>query len=158
MSQRRKSKPLLRLSHREAPHIQLELSMRSEVTAISSFADGVMHVLKRFRCALGIEGEVEVALREALANAVVHGNQQDPCKQVHVTCRCETDGVSLVIRDEGQGFDINKVPDPTTPGHIELDHGRGIHLMRTLMDEVRFQRGGTAVYMRKKSAQNSPPR
>jgi serine/threonine-protein kinase RsbW len=149
-------KSLFRLSHHTRPHIQLELSMRSEVTAISPFADSFMHFIKRCRCALGIEREVEVALREALANAVVHGNHKDPRKQVYVSCRCETDAVSLVIRDEGQGFDVDAVPDPTAPSHIESDHGRGIYLMRALMDEVRFEGGGTAVYMRKKFALEKP--
>ena len=156
MSERQMFNPPLCLSHRARPHIQVELSMRSEVTAISPFADSFMHFIKRCRCALGIEREIEVALREALANAVVHGNQKDPGKRVYVSCCCETDGVSLVVRDEGQGFDVNAVPDPTAPGHIESDHGRGIYLMRALMDEVRFERGGTVVYMRKKSAQEKP--
>ena len=150
-------KPLLSLSHRARPHIQLELSMRSELTAISSFVGSFMGFLKRCRCALGIEREVEVALREALANAVVHGNQRDPDKKVYVSCRCETDGVSLVIRDEGQGFEVNAVPNPIAPGHIESDHGRGIYLMRALMDVVRFEGGGTAVYMRKKCARRNQP-
>jgi serine/threonine-protein kinase RsbW len=152
MSARHMFQPSLRLSHRERPHIQLELSMRSEITAISPFADSFMHFIKKCRCVLGVEREVEVALREALANAVVHGNHKDPRKRVYVSCCCETDGVSLVIRDEGQGFDLNEIPDPTAPGRIEADHGRGIYLMRALMDEVRFERGGAAVYMSKKAA------
>ncbi len=152
MSERHMFKSLLRLSHHTRPHIQLELSMRSEVTAISPFADSFVHFIKRCRCALGIEREIEVALREAPANAVVHGNKKDPGKRVYVSCCCETDGVSLVVRDEGQGFDVNAVPDPTAPGHIESDHGRGIYLMRALMDEVRFEGDGAVVYMRKKCA------
>jgi len=56
---------------------------------------------------------------------------------------------SIVIRDEGQGFDSGNVPDPTAPENIKSSHGRGIYLMKTLMDEVRFERGGTVVYMRK---------
>jgi serine/threonine-protein kinase RsbW len=80
--------------------------MRSEVTAISPFADSFMHFIKKCRCVLGVEREVEVALREALANAVVHGNHKDPRKRVYVSCCCETDGVSLVIRDEGQALTL----------------------------------------------------
>jgi hypothetical protein len=77
MSERHMFNLPLCLSHRARPHIQLELSMRSEVAAISPFADSFMRFIKGCRCALGIEREIEVALREALANAVVHGNQTE---------------------------------------------------------------------------------
>jgi len=80
---------------------------------------------------------------------VIHGNREDTGKEVWFGCRCGNGEVSMVIRDEGQGFDINEVPDPTTPENIESSHGSGIYLMKTLMDEVRFERGGAVVYMRK---------
>jgi serine/threonine-protein kinase RsbW len=131
------------------PHIGLELSLRSEVGAISLFVDTLMHLIRKCRWVPGNEEDIEIALREALANAVIHGNHEDPGKQVYVGCRGGTDEVSIVIRDEGQGFDIDKVSDPTAPENIESSHGRGIYLMRTLMDEVRFERGGSVVYMRK---------
>jgi serine/threonine-protein kinase RsbW len=152
MTQGQMFKPVLRLSHSNGPYIQLELSLRSELGAISSFADSFMRFIKRCRCVPGNERQVEVALREALANAIVHGNRHDPGKQVYVSCRCETDGVSLVIRDQGGGFTASDVPDPTTLKKLDSDRGRGIHLMKTMMDEVRFERGGTVVYMHKKSA------
>jgi anti-sigma regulatory factor (Ser/Thr protein kinase) len=79
----------------------------------------------------GVEEDIEIALFEALENAVVHGNHEDPGKQVRVGCRCGTDEVSIVIRDEGQGFDIDEVPDPTSPENIQSSHGRGTYLMRT---------------------------
>ena len=139
--------------HRGGPCLQTELSLPSEVAAISSFLDKLMLLIKKCRCALGSEADIEIALREALENAVIHGNHENPRKLVHVSCRCEADkGVSIVVRDEGQGFDHNAVPDPTAPGAIESTHGRGIYLMKALMDEVRFEPGGTAVYLRKKSS------
>jgi serine/threonine-protein kinase RsbW len=99
--------------------------------------------------------DVEIALREALANAIIHGNHEDPRKHVHVTCRCEPEEVSIAVKDEGKGFDTNNLPDPTTPENIESVHGRGIHVMKALMDEVRFEQGGVVVHMRK-SAGESP--
>jgi serine/threonine-protein kinase RsbW len=136
-------------SHQAGPYIQLELSLRSEVRAISPFVDRLMHLIRRCRWAPGNEEDIEIALREALANAVIHGNHEDPGKQVYVGCRGGTDEVSIVIRDEGQGFDMGEVPDPTAPENIESSHGRGIYLMKSVMDEVRFERGGAVVYMRK---------
>lgn len=98
----------------------------------------------------GQELDVELALREALANAVLHGNRQDSEKRVHISCEIQfRGGVSIIVRDEGQGFDPAKVSDPTTVNNIESHHGRGIYLMRALMDEVHFERGGAEVRMRK---------
>jgi serine/threonine-protein kinase RsbW len=57
----------------------------------------------------------------------------------------------IVVRDEGQGFDFNEVPDPTTQENIQSSHGRGIYLMKVLMDEVRFEEGGVMVRMRKRA-------
>lgn len=103
--------------------------------------------------------DVEIALREALANAALHGNREDPRKHIHVRCRCQADeDVSILVEDEGQGFDPDAVPDPTSPEGIESNHGRGIYLMKSLMDEVRFDHGGAAVYMRKKCGSTASTR
>jgi serine/threonine-protein kinase RsbW len=108
-----------------------------------------MRLIRKCKWVSGNEEDIEIALREALANAVIHGNHEDTGKQVYVGCRGGTDEVSIVVRDEGQGFNAGDVPDPTAPENIKSSHGRGIYLMKTLMDEVRFERSGTVVYMRK---------
>jgi serine/threonine-protein kinase RsbW len=117
-----------------------------------------MHLIRKCQWVHGNEEEIEIALREALANAVVHGNHEDPARQVYVNCRCGTDEVCFVIRDEGQGYDIDELPDPTAPENVSSSHGRGIYLMKNLMDEVHFERGGTVVYMRKSAGENSSHR
>ena len=145
--------------HRGGPCIQMELSLPSAVGAISPFVDTLMLLIKKCRCTPGNETDIEIALREALENAVVHGNHEDPRKHVYVSCRCEAEEeVSIIVKDEGQGFDSNAVPDPTAPGAIESSHGRGIYLMKALMDEVRFEQSGAAVHMRKKSRNPQPDR
>jgi anti-sigma regulatory factor (Ser/Thr protein kinase) len=121
----------------------------SVVTAISPFVDKLMLLLSNCGCVPESVSDVEIALREALANAIIHGNHEDRRKHVYVTCRCEPDEVSITLKDEGKGFDVNKVPDPTAPENIGSDHGRGIHVMKALMDEVRFEEGGVLVQMRK---------
>ena len=150
MSKRHKLKSLTSIPCSTGPVLQVEQSIRSEIAAISPFVDKLMLFIRRFRCVPGSEMEVEGSLREALANAVVHGNHEDAHKHVYVGCRCiPNEEVSIVVRDEGQGFDKSAVPDPTAPGRLEFSHGRGIYLMNTLMDEVRFERSGAVVYMRK---------
>jgi len=71
-------------------------------------------------------------------------------KLVQVLCRCEpAKGISIVVKDQGRGFDPGAVPDPTAPENIGAEHGRGIWLMKSVMDEVSFECGGTEVRMRK---------
>ena len=138
-----------------APLVELRQSLASRAADISPFVDQLMRFIKLFTLKLGIaketEDEIEIAVLEALANAVIHGNGENPAKRVHLSCRCSMDGeVSIVVRDEGEGFDSRAVPDPTEPEGLLLTHGRGLHLMRTLMDEVSFEENGTVVRMRKR--------
>jgi len=94
---------------------------------------------------------IELALREALANAVLRGNKSNSRKQVSVDCFQHRDGsVLLVVRDHGQGFDPACLDDPTRPENIYRDSGRGIFLIRHFVDEVQFARGGREIRMRKK--------
>src|SRR5262249_24462993 len=121
----------------------------SDVKIISPFVDQLMRFISRFRAEDGSDFEIELALREALANAIVHGNEEDPNKRVYVNCRCTPDGeVSIRIEDEGNGFVHDAVPDPTSHGNRLRTHGRGIYLIRTLMDDVDFEERGSVVHMR----------
>jgi len=130
---------------------EIKLSMRSEVSAISPFIDAFIDRLKDSSCVCGDPSDIEVALREALANAVIHGNQEDASKQVHLSFRCDDAGdLFFVVRDEGHGFKLSDVPDPTAPENLDAEHGRGILMMRMYMDEVHFERHGTEVHMHKK--------
>ena len=125
--------------------------LSSDVALLSPFVDHLMRSINGLRVMDGAEVDIEVALREALLNAIIHGNREDPCKHVYVTIFCGADGeVSIVIRDEGVGFESRSIPDPTAPEHLMSTHGRGIYLMRALMDEVSFEEGGTVVYMCKR--------
>jgi serine/threonine-protein kinase RsbW len=135
------------------PCIELKRSLPSEVAAISPFVDKLMLLFRKCGCVPEGESDVEIALREALANAIIHGNHQDPRKHVYVRCRCKPDEVSIAVKDEGQGFDINTITDPTGPENIGSVHGRGIYLMKAVMDEVRFEEGGVLVHMRKSAGQ-----
>ena len=135
-----------------APFVELRQSCPSQIRVISPFVDRLMRFILHFRPEDGSEIDIETAVREAVANAMVHGNGENPSKRVYVECRCYTDrGVSITVRDEGAGFDTSTLPDPTTPESRLSEHGRGIYLMKTLMDEICFDESGTVVHMRKKS-------
>src|SRR5437588_11315154 len=99
-----------------------------------------MHFILTCRSADRTDADIEMALHEALANAVIHGNGENSCKRIYVECRCYLDGeVSITVRDEGKGFDSRTVLDPTRLENRLFTHGRGIYLMKTLMDEVSLE-------------------
>ena len=138
-----------------APFVELHQALPSRVAAISPFADQLMRFIRFFMgngdMARATEEELEIAILEALVNAVVHGNHEAPHKQVHLSCRCSMDGeLSITVRDEGEGFDSEAIPDPTEAQRLLAPHGRGLHLMKALMDEVSFEENGTVVRMRKR--------
>jgi len=122
--------------------------MPSEIKAISPLVGRLMRLIEGSHCITGEEPAVELALREALNNAVVHGNRLDAHKLVHVRCRCKVGkGISITVSDQGQGFDPSAVPDPLSVDNLEAEHGRGIHLMKLAMDEVSFEQRGAEVRM-----------
>jgi serine/threonine-protein kinase RsbW len=86
-----------------------------------------------------------VGVAEALANAMIYGNGSDPDKRVRVEVELSSDEVALQVYDEGIGFDPAEVPDPTLPENLEGTGGRGIFLIRELMDEVRYNEPGNCV-------------
>ncbi len=103
-------------------------------------------------CLNGSHPEIDLALREALINAVKHGNRGSRRKRVELRCfQLHDGGILLVVRDEGAGFDPREIPDPTCPENLLRDSGRGILLMRSFMDEVRFERGGREIRMKKRT-------
>lgn len=86
-----------------------------------------------------------VGITEALANAVLYGNQGDPGKHVRIEVSIDSSMVALRVEDEGRGFDPQSVPDPTLPENLHRAGGRGLFLIRELMDEVEFSDRGNAV-------------
>jgi serine/threonine-protein kinase RsbW len=132
--------------------LEIEAQMPSEVKTISPMVDRLIQLIEESRCVGGEELAVELALREALNNAVLHGNRLDPSKLVQVYCRCERGKeLSVVVKDQGNGFDANEIPDPSSDENLEREHGRGIFLMRAQMDEISFACGGTEVHMCKRA-------
>ena len=110
-----------------------------------------------FARACGLSDEVafgmDIAVREAMTNAIVHGNREDASKQVELTFNCSERAIEIEVKDQGEGFDPAAVPDPTAPENILKTSGRGNFLIRNFMDEVEWSKadkGGTIVRMLKK--------
>jgi serine/threonine-protein kinase RsbW len=130
--------------------MHFEVTLAADVNSITPVVSWVMRLVGEMKYAVGDEFEIEMALREALANAVLHGCKADPNKKIECSVKCEDDrGILIIVRDPGEGFDPSKLPSPTQEQNLYSDHGRGIYLINTLMDEVQYKRNGSEIYMRK---------
>ncbi len=130
--------------------LHLNLAIPADVKRIDPVVEKIMWVVSQIHCGDGKEFEVETALREALANAIVHGCREDPNKEILFSVACDEDrGIMIVVRDPGDGFDPKTLPSPIQGECLYSEHGRGIFLINQLMDEVEFERGGTEIRMRK---------
>jgi serine/threonine-protein kinase RsbW len=129
--------------------LRLQLNIPGDPNAISPAVQGVMQITSQMKCAEGKEFEIETALREALANAIRHGCAGDPSRVVECSVLCDVSrGMLIVVKDPGRGFDPAKVPSPIHGENLFSSHGRGIYLINQLVDEVRFENGGTEIHMR----------
>lgn len=132
--------------------LRLNMTIPGDKQAVTPVVDRIMTVVRDMGCAEGTEHEIELAVQEAIANAVVHGCEADPLRSVQVTVGCDQDrGMIIMVRDPGSGFDPEKIPSPLVGENLYASHGRGIYLINQLMDEVRFEKGGTEIWMRKSS-------
>jgi serine/threonine-protein kinase RsbW len=129
------------------------LVLPSHVEAVADAAAAATDFVQS--CGLGEELAfgIDMAVREAVTNAIVHGNHEDEAKKVEVTFNCLEHALEIEVKDQGEGFDPTAVPDPTDPANILKTSGRGIFLMKTFMDEVDWlarPEGGTKVRLVKK--------
>ena len=101
---------------------------------------------------------IELSVRESVINAIKHGNKEDPGKQVEVKFKIGDDALTILVIDQGNGFNPTHIPDPLDPSNLLNPNGRGIFYMRTFMDEVEYtngDQGGTIVRMTKFRQQKS---
>lgn len=127
-----------------------ELNLPSRIESVAEAAAIVADFINR--AGIGEEAAfgIDMAVREAVTNAVVHGNRQDQSKTVDLTLKSSPDGVEIIVHDQGPGFNPTEVPDPTKEENILKTSGRGIFFMRSFMDMVDWLRrpeGGTTVRM-----------
>ena len=128
--------------------VRVDINVPGDVNAISPVVDTVLSTVRQMGCAEGKEFEIELALREALANAIEHGSGHDPSKEIQVCVACDhARGMLIVVRDPGPGFDPAQVASPVLGKNLFSTGGRGIYLINQLMDEVRFEHGGTEIHM-----------
>ncbi len=130
---------------------ELNLVIPADPSAVDAVTEGVMRVLRDKGMADSDDHHVELALQEALANAVRHGCKNDPTQKIQCVVTCDASGdVVIVVRDPGPGFDVGAVPNPTEKANLFKPSGRGVFLINQLMDEVKFDDGGREIRMTKR--------
>lgn len=132
------------------PRVHLEIGSRLENVELVQIA--VEAALQQLSVEEAFAHQVGTAIREAVANAIEHGNQSDSTKQVEVDFGLEGSEIVIRVTDEGLGFDPRNVPNPLEPENLLKPNGRGILLIREFMDKVEYSfnsERGTALIMRK---------
>ncbi|MBN3521235.1 ATP-binding protein [Algoriphagus lutimaris] len=114
-------------------------SLIENIKIIESFIDNAR---ENFDINDDIYGNIMISVTECISNAIIHGNQHDKNKLVHLELFMEDELLRFIIEDEGPGFDLTELRDPTEPENIEKPGGRGIFLIKHLSDEVKFEEEG----------------
>jgi serine/threonine-protein kinase RsbW len=117
-------------------------SILENIRMIESFIDNAK---EKFQLDDDIYGNIMIAVTEAVNNAIKHGNDNDKSKNVSLSLSLKDSMIQFLIKDEGNGFDYENLPDPTSPENLEKIGGRGIFLMKHLSDEVEFKEKGKTV-------------
>jgi serine/threonine-protein kinase RsbW len=132
-----------------AQQYEIEIaSLAESIVDVEQFIDGLKDKLQ---ISDNLYGNLLISLTEAVNNAIIHGNGLNAEKKVKVLCKRESNVISFIISDEGNGFDYNNLPDPTDPTNIEKLTGRGVFLMKQLSDQIIFSNGGSTVEMQFKN-------
>ena len=132
-----------------------ELKLPSRIEAIDEAAITVASVVNRSGISEEIAFQIDMAVREAIANAIIHGNKLDEKKLVEINVKSSPDSLEISVHDQGHGFNPETISDPTSEENILKTSGRGIFFMRNFMDEVEWsisEEGGTTVRMIKRRA------
>lgn len=126
---------------------RLALTISSELSNVIKVENFIDETIKEFELSGDILGRIRLAVIETVYNSIFHGNKQNPQKLVKLTAVGEEQRVIFTVEDEGEGFDFENIPDPTTLENIIKVTGRGLFLMHKLSDELVFEEKGSKVIM-----------
>ena len=123
------------------------LVLPSDRKEISKFENLLVEINSEFGMDMEKFINFQIAASEAIVNAIVHGNKQNPLKKVFVEVITDEHKLEMRIKDEGEGFDVSKLPDPTDESNLYKESGRGIFIIRSLVDEFYIESNGKGTAM-----------
>ncbi|MCB2203590.1 ATP-binding protein [bacterium] len=121
-------------------------SVRSNINLVEAF---ILEIHDAMTLEESVLDRIMISITEVVNNGIIHGNKSDPEKKVHISCSCYEDRVDFVIRDEGTGFHPEDIPDPLAETNLLKEGGRGVLIVRSMMDSVEFHQtdGGMEVHL-----------
>ena len=125
-----------------------KISLASESKSLLILEEWINKLCDLYQISVEQYGNVLIAITEAVNNAIIHGNKNVANKKTDIEYNIENQTITFTVFDEGNGFDFNDLPDPTSPENLEKPQGRGIFLMNHLADEVNFIDNGNVVQLK----------
>ena len=125
-----------------------KISLASESKSLLVLEEWINKLCDLYQISVEQYGNVLIAITEAVNNAIIHGNKNVANKKTEIEYNIENQTITFTVFDEGNGFDFNDLPDPTSPENLEKPQGRGIFLMNHLADEVNFIDNGNVVQLK----------
>ena len=132
-------------------HEKIEFELPSSISPMHSILDYLTKRVEKLGVINANQSNLFVALDEAFVNAVKHGNKFNTQKLVRITAELSSKEASFTVEDEGEGFDVNAIPDPLDPANLFKTSGRGVLFIYNIMDEVKYNERGNRLTMVKKS-------
>lgn len=129
---------------------KIDLELPSDLTLMNSVLEYLLDRVAKLGLVKVEQSNLFVALDEAFVNAVKHGNRNDPTKLLRVTAELSAHEAIFTVEDEGDGFDVSEIPDPTDPANLFKSSGRGVLLIYNIMDEVEYSERGNRLKMVKR--------
>ena len=122
---------------------------KSDAELLPEIEDYILGTVKHLNLKSELTNNMELAIAEAAANSILHGNKNDPTKNVTVKVILNSSSIIISFADQGKGFRPNEVPDPTKPENLLKGSGRGVHIMKTLVDSLEyiFSKEGTELIL-----------
>ena len=120
------------------PEIIYKKEIRSDPDLLPELEEFIIELAKKYNLNDEKLNSLALSFSEAASNSIVHGNKLDANKKIKITVKVDNDKMIVIIKDEGKGFNIDSVPDPTKPENILKDSGRGIHIMRSFLSELKY--------------------
>ena len=137
---------------------KIDLELPSDLTLMNAVLGYLLDRVEKLGLVEVEQSNLFVALDEAFVNAVKHGNRNNPEKLLRVTAELSAHEAIFTVEDEGDGFDVREIPDPTDPANLFKSSGRGVLLIYNIMDEVEYSHGGAKLKMVKRPQNGASPR
>ncbi len=119
---------------------QLKYNLKTSIFEIDNLPNYLDEALVGIKIPSDKYNNILLAITEAVNNAIIHGNKNDIKKEIELEFIVTDDLIKIIVTDEGEGFDLDKVPDPTLPENLLSEHGRGIYIMKHFVDELNVEK------------------